>query len=371
MFFSRKISWIGLAAVAAAFVLSTGTASAAAGWTVVSIPATGTNTQLNGAFSLSSTDAWAVGEQFSSPTGPVAYNWNGSAWSLVGTPALTTAGSFTAVAASGAGDVWAVGSQGPGRGAVALYEHWNGSAWSAVPGPGGPLNAVVALSPSDAWAVGVRGEAEQWNGTAWNSVAVPDPNPGDTAGNNLTSITAVSASDIWAVGEFTNTSFTNSAYAEHYNGSSWTVFILPQPAVSSPSSPVLHGVTAVASDDVWAVGENEEVPGVGITTLIEHWNGSAWSIVSSPTPGAFPILSAVAARSSTDVYAVGSNEPSANGGVQQGLILRWDGGTWSADTDPTAGTFSPLYGAATFPGASSEWAVGINSSDTGLVLSHG
>jgi hypothetical protein len=45
--------------------------------------------------------------------------------------------------------------------------------------------------------------------------------------------------------------------------------------------------------------------------------------------------------------------------------------SWSADTDPTAGTYSPLYGASTFPGASSEWAVGINSSDTGLVLSHG
>jgi hypothetical protein len=97
---------------------------------------------------------------------------------------------------------------------------------------------------------------------------------------------------------------------------------LPQPAVNGPSSPVLHGVTAVASDNVWAVGENEEVPGLGITTLIEHWNGSAWSIVPSPTPGAYPALNAVAARSASDVYAVGFNQPSINGGVQQGLILR-------------------------------------------------
>jgi hypothetical protein len=30
------------------------------------------------------------------------------------------------------------------------------------------------------------------------------------------------------------------------------------------------------------------VPGLGITTLIEHWNGSAWSIVPSPISGAYP-----------------------------------------------------------------------------------
>jgi hypothetical protein len=59
-----------------------------------------------------------------------------------------------------------------------------------------------------------------------------------------------------------------------------------------------------------------------------------------------------------------------NGGVQQGLILRWNGSSWSADSDPTAGTFSPLYGAATFGGSASEWAAGINGSDQALVLSH-
>jgi hypothetical protein len=373
MFFGRRIRWVGVAAVAATLALTAGPAFAAAGWAVVSIPLTGTNTQLNGVFARTNADAWAVGEQCSSPIGPVAYRWNGSAWSLVSTPALTSNSSFTAVAADSATDAWAVGfSQTAGyRTPSALYERWNGTAWSVVPGPDATLNAVVALSPTDAWAVGLGGEVEQWNGTAWASVAVPNPNPSDTAGNNLTSITAVSASDIWAVGEFTNTSYTNSAYAEYYDGSSWTVFILPQPDISGPSSPVLHGVTAVASNNVWAVGENEEVPGLGISTLIEHWNGSAWSIVASPTPGAYPILNAVAARGATDVYAVGSNEPSVNGGVEQGLILRWNGSSWSQDSDPTDGSYSPLYGASTFPGASSEWAVGINSSDTGLVLSHG
>jgi len=230
---------------------------------------------------------------------------------------------------------------------------------------------VVDLSATNAWAVGARGAVEHWDGTAWSAVAVPSPNPSNAFGNKLTAISAISATDIWAVGEFTNASYTNSAYALHYDGTSWAVTVLPQPSVNGPSSPVLHGVTAVASNNVWVVGENEEVPGLGITTLIEHWNGSAWSIVASPTPGAYPALNAVAARSASDVYAVGFNMPSVNGGVQQGLILHWNGSTWSADTDPTTGTFSPLYGAATLPGAANEWAVGINSADQALVLSHG
>jgi hypothetical protein len=318
-----------------------------------------------------------VGVQFGAagqtPPPPVAYHWHGSAWSLTATPSLGVNAGLNEVSASSASDAWAVGFTLPSgyRVRQPLYEHWNGSAWSVVSGPGLGLNGVADLSPANAWAVGIRGTVEHWDGTAWSNVTVPSPSPSYPAGANLNAITAVSASDIWAVGSFYNTSFTISAFALHYNGSSWTVTILPQPAVTGPSSPILHGVTAVASNNIWAVGENEEVPGLGITTLIEHWNGSAWSIVPSPTPGAYPTLNAVAARSASDVYAVGFNEPSVNGGVQQGLILRWNGSTWSADADPTAGTFSPLYGAATLPGATGEWAAGINGADQALVLSHG
>jgi len=299
-------------------------AAAAAGWTPVSVPQTGNNTELNAMSARAPADAWAVGVQFGAagqaPPPPVAYHWNGSAWSLTATPSLGVNAGLNAVSASSASDAWAVGFTLPSgyRVRQPLYEHWNGSAWSAVSGPGLGLNGVADLGPANAWAVGIRGTVEHWDGTAWSNVTVPSPNPSYPAGANLKAITAVSASDIWAVGSFYNTSATISAFALHYNGSSWAVTTLPQPAVTGPSSPILRGVTAVASNNVWAVGENEEVPGLGITTLIEHWNGSAWSIVPSPTPGAYPTLNAVAARSASDVYAVGFNEPSVSDGVQHG-----------------------------------------------------
>jgi hypothetical protein len=137
------------------------------------------------------------------------------------------------------------------------------------------------------------------------------------------------------------------------------------------NSAVLNGVTSVAANDIWAVGEVRSPSGLSVSTLTEHWNGSAWSIAPSPTPaGTFPTLTAVAARGSGDVYAVGFALPS--NGVTQGLILRWNGSTWSQDTDPTGSTFSELYAAAAVPGAAQEWAAGfVNSGpNQALVLSH-
>src|ERR1017187_11034417 len=91
MRWSRAV-WAALGPSAAAVVILGGTASAATGWTVVSVPQTGVSTVLNGAFARTGTDVWAVGRQYGPPgqpaPPPVAYHWDGSVWSLVTTPAL-------------------------------------------------------------------------------------------------------------------------------------------------------------------------------------------------------------------------------------------------------------------------------------------
>ena len=93
--------------------------------------------------------------------------------------------------------------------------------------------------------------------------------------------------------------------------------------------------------------------------------------MSSPTPGAYPSLTGVAARSASDVYAVGTNLPSVSGGPEQAMILRWNGSVWTVDS---SGAFAgELFAAATFPGGANEWAVGVSGggADQGLILSHG
>jgi len=369
----RRKRWAVVGALTTALVVIGDAAAAATNWTAVTPPSP-SNTLLNGVFARAANDVWAVGTQFAAagqtPQPPVTYHWDGVTWTRYTTPALGVNAALTAVSKSTDGDVWAVGSiAAPGyRRRVALYEHWNGTGWTPVQDPTvGGLNGVITLSKDNAWAVGALGAVVHWNGSAWTPVTVPNPNPANTFGNNLTAITAVNAGDIWAVGKFTDTSYTTSAYALHYIGGAWTVASMEQPSVSGPNSPILHAVTAVASDNIWAVGENQEVPGLGLSTLVERWNGTAWKIVSSPTYGAYPALNGVAATPAGDVYAVGFNQPSINGGTQQGLLMHYTGGTWSQEsTRLPAGTFSSLYGVTAAPGG--EWAVGVNGSSQALVL---
>ena len=356
------------AAVLAAGMAAGQAATAATGWTVVTVPQTGVATVLYGAFARTGTDVWAVGRQFG-PSGqpappPVAYHWNGSAWSLLTMPVLPAAASLAAVSASSATDAWAVGWTG-GYTHIALTEHWDGSAWSRVPGPGSSaklfaLRGVADLSPASAYAIGTDpGVAYHWDGTAWRTVTLPDTSFVASA------ITAVSAADIWLVG-----SGSAGAEAMDFNGTAWTVVPVQRP---SANTPVLDGIAAVAANDIWAVGEVKSASGLAVGTLTEHWDGSAWSIVPSPTPaGTFPTLTAVAARGSGDVYAVGSAQ-SGGSGAAQGLILRWNGSAWSQDTDPLGSTFHVLYAAAAAPGAAQEWAAGFYGNggpDQALVLSH-
>jgi hypothetical protein len=73
---------------------------------------------------------------------------------------------------------------------------------------------------------------------------------------------------------------------EHWNGSAWSIISSPNPAGATSSA--LQGAAAVpheADDEdggVWAVG-GDTLNGASFT-LIEHWNGVKWRIVLSPTP---------------------------------------------------------------------------------------
>src|SRR4051794_14549087 len=132
-----------------------------------------------------------------------------------------------------------------------------------------------------------------------NWTVVSSPNSGSSF-NELNGVAVVSANDIWAVGDYTNSNVYQTL-TEHWNGTSWTV-------VSSPSFPNgsrLLGVSAVSTNDVWAVGTYSS-DGSNFLTLTEHWNGSSWSVVSSPNPSTTRTeLKAVAAGASNDVWAVG------------------------------------------------------------------
>src|SRR6266704_612243 len=182
------------------------------------------------------------------------------------------------------------------------------AAWSVVPSPSpGPsvndLNGVASVSANDVWAVGDFINAsgskqtliEHWDGTSWSVVASPNPS---VSMNVLQAVTAIATNDGWAVGWFDNAQNIPRTLTLHWNGTNWSVVTS---ATSGTGSNFLFGVTAVSSSDVWAVGEFNNT-----STLTEHWNGHTWRVVSSPNGGTRDnVLNGVTAVSATDVWAVG------------------------------------------------------------------
>ena len=122
--------------------------------------------------------------------------------------------------------------------------------------------------------------------------------------------------------------------------------------LADPSPSVLHGTAGSSSSDIWAVGGPED----GSVSTIEHWDGSAWSIVPSPSvPGSKGnTLFAVTVDSMTDAWAAGFYT-NLNGGGQS-LVEHWDGISWTAF--PQQFHFF-LAAISIAPGdANSAWAVG-------------
>src|SRR5207253_1509847 len=141
---------------------------------------------------------------------------------------------------------------------------------------------------SNVWAVGWqanRGIAqtliEHWNGTQWSVVKSPSPASVD---NELFGVAAVSATNVWAVGFIANNTANGpveKTLIEHWNGTQWSVMKSPSPSSVDNN---LTGVAAVSANDVWAVGFYANSSNIW-QTLTEHWNGTRWSVVKSPSPG--------------------------------------------------------------------------------------
>jgi hypothetical protein len=367
-------------AVGAALVLGAGPALAAGGWTIAPAPPTGQDASLSGVTTTSDTDAWAVGYCCAAPNflgaKPIIDHWNGTAWSQASVPSTGySTNSLTAVSASSATDAWAVGRSEPQRYTwYPMAMHWNGTAWSVstsfISALSGQLGVGVAdISPTDAYAVGGglgsahTGLVAQWNGTTWTRVTVPLPK-NNNLGSDLGAISADGPNDVWIVGtylfEVNPSDYANETYSLHWNGSSWKIVPMPLEPGTNPNFE--YGFSAIQANsptDVWAVGESYNAATYTSSTLIEHYNGTKWSIVPSPSPGTNGTLTGVTtSNASNNVWAVGYYRPTGSS-TSQTLTLNWNGSTWNTVASPNGSTGSSvLSSVATTPGAAIVQAVG-------------
>jgi hypothetical protein len=352
--------WLLTPLILTALLLQAGPTAGAAGtgasWKLVPTPNVATmNNALNGVSALSSRDAWAVGYSWNNITGTsqtLTERWNGTTWRIVHSPNPSLSGNrLNAVTALSASNVWAVGS---------TILHWNGTAWSIFtnPDPNASLFAIAAFSARDIWAVGVGSNGtltEHWNGTAWS--VVPSPTPTGFM-DTLWGVTVVSATDAWAVGDYFVSLDPphNLTLILHWNGTTWKV--VPSPSPTSAFN-VLHSVAAVSAKDVWAVGNKSSSSNPNIDrTMVQHWNGTKWSVVASPNRSAFNnALLSVTVVSANNIWAVGVY----NKGTPSDLTLteKWNGTKWVAVSSPNGGTdVNTLQSVARVPGTQKVWAVG-------------
>jgi hypothetical protein len=227
------------------------------------------------------------------------------------------------------------------------------------------LAAPLLLAAAAAWLTPAAG-ASAASCQGWIS-ELPQPVVSGTVANDLTSVTTVSACDVYVAGtqDFTGA---RTALVEHWDGTSWSV--VPTPSLPSDHLHVVS-IDAASSTDVWAVGGFRDSQGID-RTLILHFDGSSWTQVPSPNPSQdFNDLSSVHAVSATNAWAVGTFD---NGTADQTLILHWDGMAWSqlASPDPGGpGSNDELF-AVTATSASNAWAVGnveaTNGNETSLIL---
>jgi hypothetical protein len=291
---------------------------------------------------VSANDVWAVGLE---PSSSLIVHWNGRTWSL-----SQAAGSwyYEGVAAISARDVWAVGGSNWFSPSQPFIEHWNGKSWTqvAVPNPpgGGYLTSVAATSASNAWAVGLVGPGpgdggpqapliEHWNGKAWtiqSFQAAP-------AGSEFAGVAALSPSDAWAVGwTGSNSQGIQQTLIEHWNGKAWT--LVPSWNQPGATSNVLHGVTAVSAGNAWAVGNT--ILGGRSKMLALHWNGQHWTPAHTSTPGGDGALIGVTASWTNNIWAVGYTNPTQCGNSSgpgcQTLIEHWNSvaGRWRLIPSP-------------------------------------
>jgi hypothetical protein len=228
---------------------------------------------------------------------------------------------FTAVSCTSTTTCMAVGNTS----SALLAESRSGSTWTivSIPDPGGgQLSGLVCTSASACEAVGqftsggtTETLAEGWNGSSWS--IQPTENPSGATSSQLNDLSCKSASSCEAVGQFTSGGATQTL-AEVWNGSSWTIQSTPN--ASGQTNSQLTGVSCVTASLCEAAGSSSTGP--NFVTLAEVWNGSAWKIQSTPNgSSSVSELEGVSCTGAKNCWATG-----------RGLAELWDGTNWTLHT---------------------------------------
>jgi len=275
----------------------------------VSCPASGTCMAV-GSFVASGGHTTAFAQRFSGGHWTVSSITIGSGW---------TFSELDGVSCTSASNCMAVGAdESQGGGLAPLAEHFNGTSWlkESVPGSGvASLAAVSCPSASTCTAVGSvltsspgafapsSGTlALRWNGSSWSSETSPGSGQID---GQLTGVSCSSTSACQAVGENTDGQPPDrgTAIAERWNPTAWATESVPAPAGAIEAH--LAGVSCRSASDCLAAGFTFTPGSSPFATLLEHWNGTSWTVLSAPAPASGAELNGISCPPNGGFVAIG------------------------------------------------------------------
>ena len=254
-------------------------------------------------------------------------------------------------------DIWAVGYQTstPGVPASATL-HWDGISWQVVPSPS-PSNFVVLQGVAGSRPM-MCGPSATARTSHWPCIGMAlsgllfDLHP-PASPTSLTGVSALGSNDVWAVGDANG-----QTLVIHWDGTQWN--IVPSPSVPNVHN-FLYTIDAISDDDIWASGytyigspENSNMQ------LVMHWDGSQWASLtaSAACSGRADLVSAYSA---SDVWVAGKNN-------SYPAIYHWDGATWSSVTVPDPGGIERSFEAVVAVGPDDAWTMGNDQSSGGPPL---
>jgi hypothetical protein len=179
------------------------------------------------------------------------------------------------------------------------------------------------------------------------------------ANDELSGVSYVSPGETWAVGNVGAAQRANQTLIEQYNGSAWSV--VPSPDQGAGNN-ALNGVSMIPGAG-WAVGY-AQVSGK-YTPLALGWDGTQWSIAATGTFPSDALFTGVDTQADGSAWAVGFQRTAA--GTRQTLIEQESGGTWTPVASPNDGTATDNSLTAIAGNQDTGlWAVGWRESASGL-----
>lgn len=159
--------------------------------------------------------------------------------------------------------------------------------------------------------------AQSAGATGWS--IQPAPRPAHALDTDLLGVSCTSSRDCMAVGDsFSRSSDEPIPLVEHWNGTRWSIERTPLPSTPTWSG-WLADVSCTSSSSCTAVG-SFYTNAMGMGPLAERWNGSTWSIQRTPHAFGAWEFNGVSCASSTACIAVGNGPES--------FAERWDGTRW-------------------------------------------